>query len=60
MTETTQVSQAIMIGVFIHLESGRSLSETLELPDDAIPEEKIEFHVRVADGFCHAANPQGV
>jgi len=60
MTEATQLSQAITSGVVIHLENGRSLSETLELPDNTISGEKIEFQVWIADGFCHAANPQGI
>lgn len=45
MTKTTKASQAITVRLVIHLEDGRSLHETLELPDDISPNEEIEFHV---------------
>jgi hypothetical protein len=35
----------ITVRVIVHLDNGRSLDETLELPDDIEPPEEVVFHI---------------
>ncbi len=45
LIEMLEETPLITVRVIVHLDNGRSLDETLELPDDIEPPEEVVFHI---------------